>query len=1398
MPCATVLAAVAVLAVVLGCAVPASAAGAETLGCGGFVRLSDAFRARGTADLSTVRVQLLRGSVAKFATECSPAGYFFLPAYEPGDYTVVVDTAAGFVFDTPAQPVTLAPGADAAALVFTVTGFTVAGAFVPPVAVPVALLDAATGAAVATATADAATGAFAFAGVLPGAYVAAVAHDGWTFAARTQHVDATGRVPATLRLAAPFTVTGYAVRGAVAPTDGKSAPELVLALYRAGANANEENTERRANDDENAKAKANANANANAGDANEKAAAVPRCGAGALGRADIAGLAETEAAQGLRAADFVCAVRSRADASGAFVLENVAPGAYVLVPHRAAADGTAYDIAPARAALTVAADAVALRERFRVVGLSVAGTVLAPNGSPLAGVALTAHARGTRAPVATAVSDAAGRYRLPGVRAGAVLTVAARAPDDAFVFAPLRDVTVAPGAAAVLPPLRALGTLVRGQVVLRASSGNSNSNSNNKNALTYPCTLAVADAATGAAVSTVITGRTGDFATHLPDGTYTLRVVRADRGGDSSAAAAPVPGAPAPVRVAVASAPVAGVVLRQETHTYRGTVRFLQACPAGFRVHLTPRAGGAAAAAAGETEARAAPVVPADGRADATVGTFVFEDVLAGDYELSVVAPPESKSKSKKDSNTATRGPMCFAQESYNVTVARAAAPPTVVFAQMGYRLTLVAPVAVEDVALTCAADPGLLMHQPLRAGVPLTLCVSTPGRWLAEPRDALARFDRAQYEVYAAATPSPVSRATLTPAAYRVRGTVHLAQALPAALLPRVRVQATVANTTTTTTTKTGSSSKNSNSKKAAKERALEVDTEIADDNERALDYAAWLRVGERAVFSFSGPDGVVFYPPQRTATMRRASDAAARLAPVAARPEVVLRGRVDPPTPHVQVTVVAQAATAAEGKEGAEETVVARTETDAEGRYVVRGLRDDVAHRELFARPGLAFEVARERARADDELVVAAVRLAALTVAVRDAADGAPLAGVLVAVSGGPPDAPYHAHAVTAADGTLTTGELAPGEYYARPLLKEYAFAPATAAVAVARGSAPVVEFSGTRHAYSVFGRVARLDQHAATGVSVVAVPVPVPDGSADSASAAAAAAAAVTEQAQTDETGAYRIRGLVPGVRYTVRLESEGGAATENNNSTEKNSTATATATSTAIPAVRTVVMGAADVRGQDFVAVPLARGAASQVLGRVAARDAGALAHMEAVLSCNGSALQVVPLARLPVFGFAGLRAGTYDVALRQTVVPSKKQPASTVRCTAQPAHAAVTVAHAALAEVRFTVSCAEDAREGGAGVGGAAHAHRATSVWTLVALAVAGAMLVRRERVMAVAFDVFARAEQWIAAHRGGKQQQQRRSGRKQLQQSRSAFAKPMTAEDRAASFLPEHLQKKKK
>lgn len=50
-------------------------------------------------DLSTVRVRLLNeNGVERESVDCAPNGYFFLPAYEPDRYRLVVTGPAGWTF----------------------------------------------------------------------------------------------------------------------------------------------------------------------------------------------------------------------------------------------------------------------------------------------------------------------------------------------------------------------------------------------------------------------------------------------------------------------------------------------------------------------------------------------------------------------------------------------------------------------------------------------------------------------------------------------------------------------------------------------------------------------------------------------------------------------------------------------------------------------------------------------------------------------------------------------------------------------------------------------------------------------------------------------------------------------------------------------------------------------------------------------------------------------------------------------------------------------------------------------------------------------------------------------------------------------------------------------------
>ena len=100
------------------------------------------------------------------------------------------------------------------------------------------------------------------------------------------------------------------------------------------------------------------------------------------------------------------------------------------------------------------------------------------------------------------------------------------------------------------------------------------------------------------------------------------------------------------------------------------------------------------------------------------------------------------------------------------------------------------------------------------------------------------------------------------------------------------------------------------------------------------------------------------------------------------------------------------------------------------------------------------------------------------------------------------------------------VVAGSLFPGVYFVRPMLKEYSFAPSAADITVDEGGSVSVTFTATRVAYSAFGRVVALNGLPVAGVFVEASAVGV-----------------ASEQATADKQGYYRIRGLVPGLAYTI---------------------------------------------------------------------------------------------------------------------------------------------------------------------------------------------------------------------------------------------------------------------
>ncbi|MCL4120383.1 UNVERIFIED_CONTAM: hypothetical protein GTU68_024146, partial [Idotea baltica] len=151
----------------------------------------------------------------------------------------------------------------------------------------------------------------------------------------------------------------------------------------------------------------------------------------------------------------------------------------------------------------------------------------------------------------------------------------------------------------------------------------------------------------------------------------------------------------------------------------------------------------------------------------------------------------------------------------------------------------------------------------------------------------------------------------------------------------------------------------------------------------------------------------------------------------------------------------------------------------------------------------------------------------MAEILVRLSDESGGA-LEGVLVSTSGGKN---YRQNSLTEADGTFAFQSLMPGDYFLRPMMKEYTFEPPSKMVQVEGGATVHVQISGVRVAYSILGQTISLSGEPEGDVMVEAI------GTGEKC-------LGLQEEALSDAHGAFRIRGLAPNCDYTLQLKKGTG--------------------------------------------------------------------------------------------------------------------------------------------------------------------------------------------------------------------------------------------------------------
>lgn len=198
---------------------------------------------------------------------------------------------------------------------------------------------------------------------------------------------------------------------------------------------------------------------------------------------------------------------------------------------------------------------------------------------------------------------------------------------------------------------------------------------------------------------------------------------------------------------------------------------------------------------------------------------------------------------------------------------------------------------------------------------------------------------------------------------------------------------------------------------------------------------FELWARDGETITLTPGSPTNLYQYEPA-SHTLTMPPDCVLNTVTFEAERALFIHGRVTPPIAGVTITVEGN------GK-------VYTYTSDSEGKYVAGPLDNSVQYSVSAEKRGYVMNALAEKGHFE------AYKLAEIIVEVKDE-DGAPLSGVLLSMSGGKS---YRQNSLTENDGTIGFLSLTPGDYFLRPMMKEYMFEPASKMVTVDEGATIII---------------------------------------------------------------------------------------------------------------------------------------------------------------------------------------------------------------------------------------------------------------------------------------------------------------------------------------------------
>lgn len=483
------------------------------------------------------------------------------------------------------------------------------------------------------------------------------------------------------------------------------------------------------------------------------------------------------------------------------------------------------------------------------------------------------------------------------------------------------------------------------------------------------------------------------------------------------------------------------------------------------------------------------------------------------------------------------------------------------------------------------------------------TFCLPKPGMYQLQPV-ACYRFEK---EVYNFDTTAP-ENLILQAIDYRMEGSIEVTDGLSQSVAEQRSIAIKV---------------KHSSSTSSSSLFDVEAKYTKTVDKVYIYKYMIWAQLGNQ--FEITPPiseaidsgdqypsSSLLFYPRSQTIVMNE--EKCPFLVPsFQARPGLYLTGTVTPSVNGVEIVVHSPQ----------DPNFSLTTYSKEDGSYRAGPLYDDGDYKVEAFSEGYHF-VEREKGNFH------VLKLGKIQIRIR--IGDTPLPGVLLSLSGDG----YRNNNQTDENGEFIFDKLFPGQYFIRPLLKEYKIQPHSLTINVEPSSDIVETFTASRTAYSAYGRMLSLNGEPEKYVQVEALQILKSNFTEDGKKQYPR-----YEETDTDEKGQYRLRGLMPNSRYRIGIK-KGKNAQQTNKRLERTS-----------PEYIHVDIESSEVHVDDMIA--FRRLSKFDLTGTVEASEPEWLDSIEVKLgfaSAPSNILRTYPVSSaLPFFEFSGLPQDNYILYAR---------------------------------------------------------------------------------------------------------------------------------------------------